>query len=326
MSIYRASLVFALGALALMPVSCYEKRESEGPAMKKESGGSTAPRVVREPAVAGQFYPGSESELRREVVGYLSAVPAQKIDGRIVGLISPHAGYTYSGRAAAYGYSLLKGKGFKRVIVLAPSHRAGFRGAALSDADSFKTPLGLVPLDREACTGLISHELYAKLPQAHEYEHSLEVQLPFLQEVLGDFTLIPIIIGQLRRGDAETIASPLKKLLDGKTIIIASSDFTHYGAGFDYLPFTDNIKENLKKLDLGAVEIIKKLDAQGFNAYVERTGATICGHYPIQILLETLPRDARGHLLKYETSGDMTGDYSHCVSYVSMVFTVPANK
>lgn len=303
-------------------VSCHETRNVEKTAMKKEN----TEQVVRQPAVAGQFYPGSESELKREVQEYLSAVPAQKIDGRIAGLISPHAGYSYSGRAAAYGYNLLRGKGFKRAIVLAPSHRAAFRGAALSDADAFKTPLGLIPLDKKACSELLSHELYAKLPQAHEYEHSLEVQLPFLQEVLGDFTLVPIIIGQLRRGDVETIASPLKKLLDGKTIIIASSDFTHYGSGFDYLPFTDNIKENLKKLDLGAVEIIEKLDAPGFNAYVEKTGATICGHYPIQILIEALPRDARGHLLKYETSGDLTGDFSHCVSYVSMVFTVPQSK
>jgi hypothetical protein len=314
------AVVFTIVAWAL--ISCHGKDTMEKMAMKKENTGW----VVREPAVAGQFYPGRESELRREVVEYLSAVPGQKIDGRIVGLISPHAGYSYSGRAAAYGYSLLKGKGFKRVIIVAPSHRVGFRGAALSDADAFKTPLGLIPLDKKACSDLLSHELYEILPQAHEYEHSLEVQLPFLQEALGDFTLVPIIIGQLRGGDAETIASPLKKLLDGKTIIIASSDFTHYGANFDYLPFTDNVKENLKKLDLGAVEIIEKLDAAGFNAYVERTGATICGHYPIEILLETLPKDARGQLLKYETSGDMTGDFSHCVSYVSMVFTVPQNK
>lgn len=294
--------------------------------MKKETGGDAASQVVRRPAVAGQFYPGREAELRREVAGDLKAVPQQKIEGRIVGLISPHAGYAYSGKVAAYGYSLLKGKGFKRAVILAPSHRAAFRGAALSDADSFKTPLGLIPLDKKACSGLLSHELYANLPQAHEYEHSLEVQLPFLQEVLGDFTLIPIIVGQLRAGDAAALASPLKKLLDEKTIIIASSDFTHYGAGFDYLPFTDNVKENLKKLDLGAVEIIRKLDASGFDAYVGRTGATICGHYPIQTLLETLPKDARGQLLKYDTSGDMTGDYSHCVSYVSMVFTVPGGK
>jgi AmmeMemoRadiSam system protein B len=300
-------------------VSCHETKSLEGPAMKKED----TQQVVRQPAVAGQFYPGRESALRREVVDYLNSVSPKKIDGRILGLISPHAGYTYSGRAAAYGYSLLKGKGFKRAVILAPSHRAAFRGAALSDADSFKTPLGLVPLDKKACSELLSHELYANLPRAHEYEHSLEVQLPFLQEVLGDFTLVPIVIGQLRDGDAATIASPLKKLLGEKTIIIASSDFTHYGAAFDYLPFTDNVKENLKRLDLGAVEIIQKMDASGFDAYVERKGATICGRYPIQILLETLPKDARGHLLKYETSGYMTGDYSHCVSYVSMVFTVP---
>jgi len=253
-------------------------------------------QAVREPAVAGQFYPASPPELERELKRFLSAVPPQEIPGKIAGLISPHAGYAYSGGVAAFGYKTLEGKGFKRAIVLAPSHRVGFRGAALPAYDAYKTPLGTIPIDKEICRQLARNDLYAILPQAHEGEHSLEVQLPFLQETLGEFSLIPIII--------------------------ASSDFTHYGYSFGYVPFRDNIKENLKKLDLGAVDKIEKMDAEGFSAYVARTGATICGRCAIGVLLDALPLNARGKLLKYETSGDLTGDWSHCVSYVSMVFTV----
>ncbi|MCX6353679.1 MAG: AmmeMemoRadiSam system protein B [Candidatus Aureabacteria bacterium] len=319
---YQIVSVIALGLLACALVSCHEGKESGGAAMKREKAGEAGRQVVRDPAVAGQFYPGSESELRREVKGYLDKVASEKIEGKIVGLISPHAGYTYSGQTAAYGYKLLEGKGIKRVIVVAPSHHVGFRGAALPAADAYKTPLGIIPIDRESCQMLSKNEIYSGSPAAHEDEHSLEVQLPFLQEVLKDFTLIPIIIGQTSEEDNKSIAAPLRKLLDEKTIIVASSDFTHYGYSFGYVPFRDNIKENLKNLDLGAVQQIEKMDAEGFNSYVERTGATICGHCPIGILLEALPRNAHGTLLKYETSGDLTGDYSHCVSYVSMVFTV----
>lgn len=279
--------------------------------------------TVRYPAVAGQFYPGSPGALRKEVGDFLAAAPSRGVGGRVVGLISPHAGYAYSGGTAAYGYSLLRGRGITRVVVLAPTHRVGFRGAALTDSAFYRTPLGDVPVDRAACDELAKKPGYVMLPRAHEGEHSLEVQLPFLQEALGEFTLVPVIVGEGDTGDYAAIAAPLRRLLDGKTVVVASSDFTHYGANFGYLPFTDDVRENLRALDLGAAAFAEKRDAAGFAAYVDRTGATICGHAPIGILLETLPREARGTLLHYTTSGDLTGDWGHCVSYVSMLFTVP---
>lgn len=283
-------------------------------------------QIVREPAVAGQFYPGSRGALERTVREYLAEVPSQKVEGRIVGLVSPHAGYPYSGKTAAYGYKALEGKGFARVIVLAPSHRVGFSGAALTDEDAYRTPLGVVPIDKTACAELGTHDLYTLMPRAHEFEHSLEVQLPFLQEVLKEFTLVPVIIGQINSADWKVIAAPLAKLLDGKTIIIASSDFTHYGESFGYVPFRDNVKENIRKLDFGAIEKIEALDAAGFAAYQRKTGATICGECPIGILLSAMPKGTRGKLLHYTTSGDLTGDFSHCVSYASIIFTVQGTK
>jgi AmmeMemoRadiSam system protein B len=278
---------------------------------------------VRHPAVAGQFYPGDEGALRKEVRGFLDAAPRRKVEGRIAGLISPHAGYAYSGATAACGYALLAGKGFTRAVVLAPSHRIGFRGAALTDAAVYRTPLGDVPVDRAACDLLAGSPGYAIFPRAHEGEHSLEVQVPFLQETLGAFRLVPVVVGEVAPADYAKLAAPLKKLLDAETVIIASSDFTHYGAGFGYLPFTDDVKENLRRLDLDAAGFAQRRDAAGFADYVARTGATICGHAPIGVLLEALPAHAAGTLLHYTTSGDLTGDWRHSVSYVSMLFTTP---
>lgn len=310
----RNAIRCAAGAGCAMLAACLACR---GEGVKEMKG------PIRYPAVAGQFYPGGAEALRKEVGGFLAAAPARKVEGRIVGLVSPHAGYAYSGATAACGYALLKGKGFARAVVLAPSHRVGFRGAALTDASVYRTPLGDVPVDRAACDELAKCPGYAVLPRAHEGEHSLEVQLPFLQEALGSFTLVPIVVGEAEPGDYGKLAAPLKKLLDAKTIIVASSDFTHYGMDFGYLPFTTNVKENLKKLDLGAAAFVEKRDAAGFAAYVERTGATICGHTPIGILIEALPNDAKGTVLRYTTSGDLTGDWGHCVSYCSILFTVP---
>ena len=321
----RCAAAIVGGALLMACLACGGERP--GPAEK--TGGEGVREMkgsIRYPAVAGQFYPGSPDALKKEVRGFLDAAPRKKIEGRIVGLVSPHAGYTYSGATAAYGYSLLKGSGITRVVVLAPTHRVGFKGAAVTDAGFYRTPLGDVPVDRVACDELSKNSGYVILPRAHEGEHSLEVQVPFLQETLGAFTLVPIIVGEVEPGDYGKLAAPLKKLLDAKTVIVASSDFTNYGASFGYLPFTDNVRENLRALDLGAAALVEKRDAVGFAAYVERTGATICGHSPIGIMLEALPREARGELLHYTTSGDLTGDWSHCVSYVSILFTVSGDK
>ncbi len=310
----------AAGALVLACVACCGRQTAAG---REPSGEGVAgmKTKVRQPAVAGQFYPGNAAALRKEIRGLLDAAPGRRIEGRIAGLISPHAGYAYSGATAASGYALLAGKGFRRAVVLAPSHRVGFRGAALTDAAVYRTPLGDVPVDRAACDELAKSPGYAVLPRAHEGEHSLEVQVPFLQETLGEFRLVPVVVGEVAPADCAALAAPLKTLLDAETVIIASSDFTHYGANFGYLPFTGEVKEKLKKLDLDAAGFARRGDAAGFADYVARTGATICGHAPIGILLEALPADAAGTLLQYTTSGELTGDWSHCVSYVSMLFT-----
>jgi AmmeMemoRadiSam system protein B/AmmeMemoRadiSam system protein A len=329
--LYRG-LALGIVMFAVVPLSCNEGHVANGRLNKQAAKpaptrkGRSALVEVREPAVAGGFYPGTRATLERAVHEYLGEVPREKVKGRIVGLLSPHAGYVYSGKTAAYGYKLLEGKGFKRAVVLAPSHHVGFRGASIPRVDAYRTPLGLVKVDTQTCGELLSEELYSSRTDVHAREHSVEVQLPFLQTVLGDFELVPIVLGQISGDDCEKIARPLKKLLDGETVFVVSTDFTHYGYRFGYLPFMDNVKENIRKLDFGAIERIEKMDAQGFLSYQKETGATICGRYPICVLLEALPSNVRGKLLHYETSGEMTGDFSNSVSYVSMVFTVLEEK
>ncbi|MEW6534057.1 MAG: AmmeMemoRadiSam system protein B [Candidatus Auribacterota bacterium] len=278
---------------------------------------------VRESILAGSWYPGSKQALHTEVQSFLDKADPENVTGRIFAIISPHAGYRYSGRAAAYGYKLLKDKDIQRVIVLAPSHQWGFRGASILDVDAYETPLGVVPVDKEAGDQLRTHPLIENIPQADMREHSLEIQLPFLQEVLGEFKLVPLVIGQLRGNDYSDIAQAIKPLLDDKTVVVVSSDFTHYGYNFSYIPFRDNVKNNLAKLDGGAVDTILNKNFDGFRSYLSDTGITICGKDPICVLLQMLPENADGTKLIYYTSGDVTGDFVSSVSYVSIVFTVP---
>lgn len=149
----------------------------------------------------------------------------------------------------------------------------------------------------------------------------MQIELPMLQHVLDDFKLVPIVVGQLDEDSIKTIAKILLENIDSETLVVISSDFTHYGKAFGYLPFKDNIENNLQKLDMGAFKYIQNGDLFGFLDYIELTGATICGRYPIGILLAMLPEDSEAHILQYQTSGHITGDWSHCVSYVAAAFT-----
>jgi AmmeMemoRadiSam system protein B/AmmeMemoRadiSam system protein A len=294
----------------------------------------TAPPEVQEPAVSGFFYPRDPENLKVMVDRLLAAVKEKEVVGRPAALISPHAGYDYSGGVAAYGYKAVQGKGYKRVIVLAPSHYGKkYRGASILKARYYKTPLGQIELDQEVCKQLVEHPpyfgtnaLFGYYAGAYKNEHSIETQLPFLQTVLGDFKLVPVLLGILMEDDFQKIADALRPFVDENTLVVASSDFTHYGDRFGYTPFRANIEENLKKLDLGAIDRILALDFDGFIKYREDTGITVCGFYPISVLLKLLPKEAKGTMLVYDTSGRMVNDFSHSVSYTSIVFTTPEKK
>ena len=283
---------------------------------------------TRAAVVAGQFYPGDAKTLRRTVDEFVGVAAQETLANRVFGLIVPHAGYRYSGAVAGKAYASILGQSnrFTRAVVLAPSHTVGMDGVALAPHSGLQTPLGTVGVDIEACSELekIGQEVVVNSEKAHAREHSLEVQLPFLQTVLPQAKIVPAVCGQMKRRSIWQAADTFVSLWDDQTLWVVSSDFTHYGFSFGYVPFHDNVEEGLRELDLGAVEKVTELDAEGFFNYVERTGATICGSVPITLFLRVLqlsgaPIQAR--LVEYTTSGAMTGDFEHSVSYASILFS-----
>ncbi len=280
---------------------------------------------IRQPAVAGQFYPASEKRLRATVQEALAGTPENLPSGRVRVLLVPHAGYSFSGQVAGKAYSLLRESAgeYDQAVVLAPAHTLPFQGVALSDRTAWRTPLGDVETAMEECQRLTQNSsLFTFKEVAHSREHALEVQLPFLQTILPEARLIPMVCGNLTQRDMIEAADVLRnELWQPRTLWILSTDFTHYGRAFGYLPFRNNIAENLEKLDMKAVELIQRQDGAGFLDYIERTGATICGQTAIALLLFCLQKvkePVHAKLLDYNTSGAVTGDYSHTVSYVSM--------
>ncbi len=267
--------------------------------------------------LAGTWYTDDPVLLGQEIDTYLSAVdPAPVAD--LIALILPHAGYRYSGMVAAHGVKLLEGRAFKRVIALGPSHRVAMLDAvSVPDVSHVETPLGLIPIDRDVVSNLLEQEVFQSYMPAHVSEHSVQIELPFLQRALGDFKLVPIVCGELGAAAARAVAEALIGELDDETLVVVSSDFTHYGRSFDYVPFTDDVPRNLDRLDMGAFKLIERKRLDDFLAYVQNTGATICGRAPIAVLLAMLGDEANVKLLKYDTSGNLTGDWSTCVSYVS---------
>jgi AmmeMemoRadiSam system protein B/AmmeMemoRadiSam system protein A len=311
-------------------------------------------KQVRRPAVAGAFYTGDPARLAAQVRKFLGdggASPAAA-DAAVRALIVPHAGYEYSGAVAGKAYALLRSPQaqarIRRVVVAAPTHCIPFRGVSLGNYGAFATPLGEMPVDAEACRALAgAHPLISTRADAHSREHALEVQLPFLQTVLPQAKLVPLVCGELSAADARTLAPLLRKTLwNTETLWVISSDFTHFGASFGYVPFTRDVPQRLSELDHGAVERICAGDLDGFAEYLERTGATICGAHPISLLLAVIEnagrkngkteeaRDDRtpqatdhgpqttDHFVirevAYTTSGQLTGDWEHTVSYAAI--------
>jgi MEMO1 family protein len=290
-----------------------------------------AAEKVLKSSLAGRWYTDNPVTLRAELKGYLSNAKQQSLDN-VIALVLPHAGYRYSGQTAAYGLKALK-KSYKRFIIIGPSHRLAMKNTlSIPNVTHYETPLGKVPLDRKLIAQLLTHDIFKSIPQAHQYEHSVQIEVPLLQVKAKGFTIIPIVIGSCDEATLKKAGNIIRNIMDDKTLLIASSDFVHYGRNFNYIPFNKDILENIKKIDFGAYEQIKKLDLNGFIKYRKTTGATICGTMSIGVLLAALPNKTAVHKLFYTTSGAMTGDYSNSVSYMSIAFcgkwtkNVPARK
>lgn len=266
--------------------------------------------VIRKPAVAGTFYPDDASVLKREVAAHLSTSSPNGPIKIPKAIIAPHAGYRFSGDVAASAYNLLKPVADKisRVILMGPCHRVAVRGLALSGADYFETPLGNVEIDKTAEALIADMEQVSVFPPTHEQEHSLEVHIPFLQEIIGDFKLVPIVVGET---PPAAVADALEKLWGGpETAIVISSDLSHF---LDY--------DAAQQIDQRTCEAIENLDP----TTIERNGA--CGRFPVGGLLHY----AKTHGMSVETldvrnSGDTAGNKDRVVGYGSWAFYEPAQK
>lgn len=259
-------------------------------------------RSIRRPAVAGSFYPGDPDALRDVVRAYLEE-GRRRLRGSGVStpkaLIAPHAGYVYSGPIAGSAYALLDAQRdrIERVVLLGPSHRVAFRGLALSSADAWTTPLGDVPLDRAGAAALETLPQVCVLDAAHADEHSLEVQLPFLQEALGSFRLLPIVAGD---ATAQEVAQVIECAWGGpETLIVVSSDLSHY-----------HDSATARRLDAVTSAAIEALRPEGLDE------GSACGRVPVRGLLVGARRHGlAARTLDLRNSGDTAGPRDRVVGY-----------
>ena len=282
-----------------------------------ESAGAGTASKVRPPAVAGSFYPADPKGLARIVDGFLDrAAPA--VSGDVVGLVAPHAGYIYSGPVAAWSYASLKGRKFMRVVVIAPSHYQSIDFSSVYDGDAYATPLGRVPVDCAFAAKLAKTSPLIRLSGAghgtspDRPEHALEVQLPFLQRVLGEFQLVPVIMGDQSYQASRALGMALSTLSQGSTtLIVASSDLSHYH------PYMEAVA-----LDRKTLNAVQEFDFLSLSRNLERRAWEACGGGPIvaaMIAAEGLGA-TQAALLKYANSGDTTGERGRVVGYGAVAF------
>jgi AmmeMemoRadiSam system protein B len=269
--------------------------------------------ALRRAAFAGSWYPRSEAAIVAEVDGYLEAASPGDVEGRLVGLVSPHAGLHYSGPVAAYGYSLLRGHAPATVVLVGPSHRAAFEGVAVHASGSWETPLGEVKIDEELAQALVAADpaLFDD-PGAHRAEHSLEMQMPFLQRVMPGLRIVPLLMGTQSRDEVDALAAALARVLPGRNaVLVASSDLSHYQPS-----------ALACRLDAEVVSDVRGLDAEALMHRLEARDNVACGGGPLVAVMKAaraLGAD-RATVLRYADSGDVGGDKAHVVGYLSAAF------
>ena len=310
----RSRTVFALlGAVFLLSApGC--AGEGGGETVKGSKDVPTGP--VRKAAVAGQFYPGSRDSLARDVDRYLAAAPAPGLDGELVAIVSPHAGYMYSGPVAAHGYAYARGRQYDTVVIVSPSHRFAFRGASVFASGAYETPLGLVPVDADLAALVLDEEAgIVEEPRAHAAEHALEVQIPFLQRALGTFRIVPIVMGDQNRAAALALGRSIARAVAktgarGRVLLVASTDLSHYHS-----------QTEAASLDRRVIDRLNAFDPDGLLKALASGECEACGGGPMAAVMfaaKELGADS-AKVVKYATSGDVTGDKSEVVGYVSAV-------
>ncbi len=264
---------------------------------------------VRRPSAAGYFYPSNPKQLKEEINLLLTVSKPEMKLSNLVGIVSPHAGYIYSGRTAAFGYNLLRNKNYKTVIIISPSHKEYFPGISIYDGDAYETPLGKVPVNKDAALKLAEGSKIIFLGTAgHNEEHAVEVQLPFLQTVLYNFSIVPVVMGDQGKIFIDELANKLAGVMNDSTVIVASSDLSHY-----------HNKIEAYNLDSIVEKRIEQFDFEGLQKDLERGNCEACGGGPIIAMMKasSILGKKQAALLDRSDSGDSTGDDLEVVGYLS---------
>ena len=266
---------------------------------------------IRKAAVAGSWYPSDPKVLASEIEGYLRATSSPSLPGRLVALISPHAGLSYSGPVAAHGYALLRGQRGLSVVLVGPSHHVAFEGLALCGSRAWETPFGAVPVDEDLAGQLLDESpLFVEAARAHRDEHSLEMQLPFLAHLVEGLRIVPILMGTQSRAEVNALADARGRVSPGRgVLLVASSDLSHFHPA-----------RVANALDGIVVEHIERYDEEGLMVRLEASHEHACGGGPIVAVMRAArARNAtRARVLRYGDSGDVGArDKSRVVGYLS---------
>lgn len=269
--------------------------------------------ALRKSVIAGSWYPGNSSILRRDIEGFLNLVPDTESAGEVVAIIAPHAGYVYSGQVAAYDYKKVCGNKYDAVIVVGPCHRSAFPGVSIFSSGGYETPLGIVPVDEELARQIKKNsKLVSDIPAAHLQEHSVEIQLPFLQYALGNFSFVPLVMGDQGADTCQELARAIYASVQGrKILIVGSSDLSHFHK------YSEAVK-----LDSVALWHLKDNDAAGLLSSLGNGTTEACGGGPMAVamLVASMMGATDARVLKYANSGDVTGDKSSVVGYAAAVY------
>jgi len=261
---------------------------------------------IRKPAVAGYFYPEDADTLRATVDALIAGIAEVQVTGRIIGIMSPHAGYTFSGQVAAYAYREIRGRHYDTVVILGPSHHVYLRGVSVGTWDAYETPLGRVPVNRDLVNALLGvEEFFSFSEEAHTREHSVETQLPFLQRVLRDFDIVPMVMGTSPMRELKEIGKALASVIKGKNVLlVASSDMSHYPT---YKDAMETDRKTLSILETFNPEQVFRSEAQALNRGIENLSTTLCGLGSV-VTLMTVAKELGGNaatVLHYANSGDV---------------------
>ncbi len=306
-------------AMAWMMTQCIALLITAPVLRVRASSGPAVAEKVRPAAVAGAFYPADPKELSKMIDNLLAQAAPPPVDGQILAAVAPHAGYPYSGPVAAWTYAALKGHKYARVVVIAPSHYVGFGFTSVYDGDAYTTPLGQILVDKEFARRLAKMSpTIALSDKGHQFtadapEHSIEVELPWLQKVLGDFELVPVVMGDQSYQSSRALGVALAKLLHNQhdTLVLASSDLSHY-----------HTYDEAETIDHRTLHALQAWDYLSMSSNFESRVWEACGGAPIIAAMIYAERmgASRAEVLRYANSGDVTSDHSRVVGYSADLF------